>query len=149
MPITVNSNQGFVLFNPWIGPLSGATTPGQSGPGERWQWRGTPYSPKLHHHLNITIRLFSVISKTLVGGGGLTPLQRSSVCILQPQLSGLVLVRVSHRLTRLTNVYVDREEEMECRWRFSDHAASIKRRIRKVLVSGCAFFLSRHRISLL
>ena len=22
-----------VLFNPWIGPLSGATTPGQSGPG--------------------------------------------------------------------------------------------------------------------
>ena len=29
----VNSNHGLVLFNPLIGTLSGATTPGQSGPG--------------------------------------------------------------------------------------------------------------------
>ena len=29
----VNSNHSLVLFNPYIGPLSGATTPGQSGPG--------------------------------------------------------------------------------------------------------------------
>ena len=29
---TVNSNHSLVLFNLWIGPLSGATTPGQSGP---------------------------------------------------------------------------------------------------------------------
>ena len=26
-------NHGLVLFNPYIGPLSGATTPGQSQPG--------------------------------------------------------------------------------------------------------------------
>ena len=34
MQKTVNSrNHGLVLFNPWIGPLSGATILGQSGPG--------------------------------------------------------------------------------------------------------------------
>ena len=33
MQKTVNSNHGFDLFNPWIGPLSGATTSGQSGHG--------------------------------------------------------------------------------------------------------------------
>ena len=42
----------------------------------------TPHSPKLPHHWNLTIRLFSVISKAIVGGGGLAPLQRSSLCIL-------------------------------------------------------------------
>ena len=36
---------------------------------ERWQWRGTPHSQKLQHYWNLTIRLFNVISKTLVGGG--------------------------------------------------------------------------------
>ena len=54
---------------------------------ERWQWRGTPHSPKLQHCWNLTIRLFSVISRALVGGG-LIPLQRSSRCILQPQPTG-------------------------------------------------------------
>ena len=54
---------------------------------EQWQWRGTPHSPKLQHCWNLTIRLFSVISRTLVSGG-LTPLQRCSQCILQPQLTG-------------------------------------------------------------
>ena len=29
---------------------------------------GTPHSPKLQHHWNLTIRLFSVISRKLVGG---------------------------------------------------------------------------------
>ena len=34
MQKTVNSrNHGLVLFNPYIGPLSGATTPSQNGPG--------------------------------------------------------------------------------------------------------------------
>ena len=34
MPKTVNSRiHGLVLFNPQIGPLSGATTPGESGSG--------------------------------------------------------------------------------------------------------------------
>ena len=35
------------------------------------QWRGTPHSPKLQHCWNLTIRLFSVISRTLVRGGTL------------------------------------------------------------------------------
>ena len=38
-----------------------------SGPEwERWQWRGTPNSPKLQHYWTLTIRLFRVISRTLV-----------------------------------------------------------------------------------
>ena len=35
---------------------------------ERWQWRGTPYSPKLQHYWNLSIWLLSVKSRTLVGG---------------------------------------------------------------------------------
>ena len=33
MPKPVNSNLGLILFDPQIGPSSGATTPGQSEPG--------------------------------------------------------------------------------------------------------------------
>ena len=45
--------------------------------------------PKPQHYWDLTIRLFSVISRTLIGGGGgLTPLQRCSQCILQPQPTG-------------------------------------------------------------
>ena len=48
----------------------------RSGPEwfwEWWQWREIPHFPKLLHHWNLTIRLFSVISRTfvvVVGGGG-------------------------------------------------------------------------------
>ena len=49
--------------------------------------KGHPHSLKLQHHWNLTIRLFSVISRTLVGGG-LTPQQRSSRCILRHQPRG-------------------------------------------------------------
>ena len=45
---------------------------------ERWQWRGIPHSPKLQHCWNLTIRLFSVISRTLVWGWVL-PLCRKAV----------------------------------------------------------------------
>ena len=48
---------------------------------------GIPHSLKLQHYWNLTIKLFSVISRTLVRGG-LTPLQRCSRCILQPQPTG-------------------------------------------------------------
>ena len=53
-----------VLFNP--------TRCYHSGPEwtwEQWRWRGTPYSLKLQHHWNLTIRLFSVISGHSLGGG--------------------------------------------------------------------------------
>ncbi len=58
---------------------------------QRWQCRSTPESPNLQHYGSLTIRLFSIISRTLVmGGGGLTPLQRSNRCILQPQPTGQI-----------------------------------------------------------
>ena len=41
---------------------------------ERWQWRGTPHSPKLQHYWNLTIRLFSVLSRILIARGVLPPL---------------------------------------------------------------------------
>ena len=43
--------------------LSGATTPELEWTWERWQWRGTPHSPKLLHYWNLTIRSSSVISR--------------------------------------------------------------------------------------
>ena len=48
---------------------------------EQWQWRCAPDSPEPQHHWNITLRLFSIISRTLIGGG-LIPMQRCSQCIL-------------------------------------------------------------------
>ena len=44
---------------------------------ERWQWRGTPHSPKLQHYWSLIIRLFSAISRTLVRG--VLPLCRDAV----------------------------------------------------------------------
>ena len=40
---------------------------------ERWQWRGILHSSKPQHNWNFTIRLFSVISRRLVGGEGSYP----------------------------------------------------------------------------
>ena len=40
---------------------------------EWWQWRATPYSPKLQYYWNLPIRLFGVISRILVWGGILPP----------------------------------------------------------------------------
>ena len=56
--------------------LSDATT------RERCQWKGTPHSPKFQHYWNPPIRLFSVISRTLVGEGHFTPLQRGAAVVL-------------------------------------------------------------------
>ena len=49
--------------------LSGVTTPSQSGPGTM-SVKGFLHSSNFHHYWNLTIRLFSVITRTLVGGGG-------------------------------------------------------------------------------
>ena len=54
---------------------------------EQWQWKGTPHSPKIQHYWTLTIRLFSLIIRTLIRGG-LTPLQKCSRCILQLQPTG-------------------------------------------------------------
>ena len=53
--------------------------------------RGAPHSPKLQHFFNLTIRLFRVISGHSLRGG-LTPLQRSGWCILQPSPSQTFLL---------------------------------------------------------
>ena len=46
---------------------------------EWWQWRCTPHSPKLQRYWNLTIKLFSVISRILVGGFLL--FCRDAVCV--------------------------------------------------------------------
>ena len=55
---------------------------------EWWQWKGTPHSPKLLHYWNLTIRLFGVISRILVGE--VLPLCREAVNVLHtpPQPTG-------------------------------------------------------------
>ena len=52
---------------PVDGTLSGATTPGQSEPGSNGN-KGVQCTPKHQYYWNLIIRLFSVISRTLVGG---------------------------------------------------------------------------------
>ena len=58
---------------------------------ESWQWRGTPHDPKLQHYLSLTIRLFNVISRTLIGWG-LSPLPRCNRSILLPKPTGLSIL---------------------------------------------------------
>ena len=41
---------------------------GSEWTGQWWQWKSIPHSSKLQHYWNLTIRLFSVISRTLVAG---------------------------------------------------------------------------------
>ena len=72
---------------------------------EWWQWKGTLHSPKLRHYWSLTIRLFSVISRALVGRG-FTPLQRCR--ILQLQLTGLSFSIVEYQDT-LCSPYTENE----------------------------------------
>ena len=72
--------------------LSGATTPDQSEPGNS----GNVHSPKLQHYWNLTIRLFSVIFRTLVGSIGVLPLCREAVSVFYtPSQLGNILNRFS------------------------------------------------------
>ena len=52
---------------------SGVSTPGQSEPGSNGNEGVLRIPPKLQHYLNLTIRLFSVISMTLVARWGFYP----------------------------------------------------------------------------
>ena len=45
---------------------------------EQWKWRVALHSPKLLHHWNLTIRLFSVISRTLIGEWSYTSAEKLS-----------------------------------------------------------------------
>ena len=55
---------------------------------EQWQWKGTSHSPKLPYYWNLTVRLFSVISRILVRG--VLPLQK---CRLSFGHEGSILVK--------------------------------------------------------
>ena len=83
-----------VLFNQKIGPWSGATTPGQSGPGSDGN-EGVLRIPQSSSIVGTSPSdcLVSKSGHSLGGGGGLTPLQISSRCILQPQLTGQLVPR--------------------------------------------------------
>ena len=50
--------------------LSGATTPGPEWAWEQSQWRSALHFSKLQHYWSLTIRLFSIISRKFVVGGG-------------------------------------------------------------------------------
>ena len=73
--------------------LSGATTPGQNGPGsdgnKRLLWI-PPSSSITRISLSDCLEAYTRTH----AGGGLTPLQRSSRCILQPHPTGQSLRRV-------------------------------------------------------
>ena len=51
---------------------------------EQWKWWGTPHYSK-HQNWSLIIRCFNVISRTLIGREGHTPLQKCSQCILLPK----------------------------------------------------------------
>ena len=90
MQKTVNFNHRLVLSNPLIGPLSGATTLGQSGPGSDGN-EGVLRIPQSSSIAGTSPSDYLVSypgHSFFLGGRGLTPLQRSSLCILLPQPTG-------------------------------------------------------------
>ena len=84
-------SMNFVLFDPIRGYHSGP-----EWTKELRQWRGILHFPKLQYYWSLTIRLFSVISGRSLWG--VTPLQRYSQCILQPQLTGHLWLFRTHQL---------------------------------------------------
>ena len=75
-----------VLFNPYIGPYQALPLRARVDLGAIAikGYSAFPKAPASLEPHNQT----AVISRTLVGGGGLTTLQRCSQCILQPQPTG-------------------------------------------------------------
>ena len=74
-----------VLFNPWIGPYQVLPLRGQSGPGSNGN-EGVLRIPQSSSTAGISPSDCSVsYPGHSLGGGCLTPLQRCSQCILQPQ----------------------------------------------------------------
>ena len=75
-----------ILFNPQIGPFSSATTLGQSEPGSNVN-KGVLRIPQ-SSSITGTSSSDCLVSYQDTLCWGLTPLQRSSQCILQPQPTG-------------------------------------------------------------
>ena len=73
-----------VLFNPLIGSIR-CYYFGPEWTWEWWQWLGTPHSPKLQHYWNLTITLFSIMCRTIVGEWGSCPsVEKQSVYSTAP-----------------------------------------------------------------
>ena len=88
-------NKGLVVIWPIDRTLVGATAPCQNWPESDGNEEVLRIPPKLQHYWNRIIRLFCVISRTLVGRG-FTPRQKSSRCILQFSL--VVIISLMSRL---------------------------------------------------
>ena len=78
--------------------LSGATTPGQVEPGSNGKYKGALHSPKLKHYWSHTIKLFSVITRTLVDG--ILPLCRDAVGVfcIPNRLDQSILRQKTHKI---------------------------------------------------
>ena len=91
------------MSNSFIWPkdktLSGATTQSQSGP--RSNGKDTLHSPKLQDW-NLTIKLFSVIFRTLIGQG--LPFFRDAVSVFSALANWVELHRISNR--RRTSMFI-------------------------------------------
>ena len=67
---------------------------------ERWQWKGTLYSLKLQHYRSFTIRLFNVISRTLIREVLLRSRDAAGT-YYRPKPPGLVIFSVGYLLTNV------------------------------------------------
>ena len=73
---------------------------------EQWQWRGAPYSPRPQHYWDLTIRLFSVISRTLVVGEGVLPRCREAVGVFySPSRLSKILFDLMWLLSQFCNFH--------------------------------------------
>ena len=115
-------------------------TLGQSGYGSNGKWKGTLHSPKLQYYWNLTIRLFSVISRTLVRG--VLPLCREAVGVLYSpsqmgklfcstlftRLHTLKKIITYFFLTRRCNpiIYYLTGSEWTWKWRGSPHSPALQ-----------------------
>ena len=67
---------------------------------EQWQWRGAPYSSSHQHYLDLTIRLFSVLSGHSLGGSYPSAKVQSVYSTAPPQPTGQNKSRLSGKLCR-------------------------------------------------
>ena len=92
--------------------LSGATTQGPKWTWEQWRWNGTLHFPKLQNYWNLTIRLYSVINRTLIRWSGVLPLCWEAVSVFYSSswlgntlmLRGTIL-KNSEKLHRLSDLF--------------------------------------------
>ena len=112
--IQLNISTQFSSIWPIDKNLSGFTAPGQSGPGSDGNERGTPHSPKLQDFWSLTIRLFSVTSRTLIGEFYL-PAEMQLVCsTIQTDWANVNKGRLAFFINHLWKIpeFIDRYGEL-------------------------------------